>query len=113
MPMVILKEVCRFPLAWFTKVIEMILDLTSLAIPTDDLAQLKTQRQFASAWSSLFPSFPSSNVHVLPSIEHAIKEIEKIDSTSSESTKVLVTGSLHLVGGVVEVAGLSAVALSF
>lgn len=86
-------------------------DLTSLAIPTDDLVQLKTQRELASAWSSLIPSFPSSKIHVLPSIEHAVKEIEKIESNSSERTKVLVAGSLHLVGGVVEVAGLSAAAL--
>lgn len=40
-----------------------------------------------------------------------MKEIEKIESNSSERTKVLVAGSLHLVGGVVEVAGLSAAAL--
>jgi len=86
-------------------------DLTSLAIPTDDLAQLKTQRQLASAWSLLIPSFPSSKIHVLPSIEHAVKEVGKIASDSLECTKVLVTGSLHLVGGVVEVGGLSAVAL--
>jgi folylpolyglutamate synthase len=87
------------------------LDLTSLAIPTDDLAQLRTQQELASAWSSLIPSFPSSKIHVLPSIEHAVKEIEKIETNSSERTKVLVTGSLHLVGGIIEVAGLSAVAL--
>lgn len=86
-------------------------DLTSLAIPTDDLAQLKTQQQLASAWSSLIPSFPSSSIHVLPSIEHAVKEIERIEINSAGRTKVLVSGSLHLVGGVVEVAGLSAVAL--
>lgn len=86
-------------------------DLTSLAIPTDDLAQLKTQRELALAWSSLIPSFPSCKIHVLPSIEHAVKVIEKIELDSSEHTKVLVTGSLHLVGGVVEVAGLSAVAM--
>lgn len=92
-------------------IVKKMLDLTSLAIPTDDLVQLKTQRELASAWSSLIPSFPSSKIHVLPSIEHAVKEIEKIESNSSERTKVLVAGSLHLVGGVVEVAGLSAAAL--
>ena len=87
------------------------LDLTSLAIPPDDLAQLKTQRELASAWSSLIPSFPSCKIHVLPSIEHAVKVVEKIESDSLEHIRVLVTGSLHLVGGVIEVAGLSAVAL--
>ncbi|KAF8076538.1 Mur ligase, partial [Lyophyllum atratum] len=84
-------------------------DLTTLAIPEDDLAQLKTQHQLASAWSSLVPSFPASHIHVLPSIEHAINEIEKIES--SQPVKVLVAGSLHLVGGVIEVSGLSSVAL--
>ncbi|KAG6830844.1 hypothetical protein H0H92_014496 [Tricholoma furcatifolium] len=84
-------------------------DLTTVAIAEDDLAQLKTQRELASAWSSLLPSFPTSNIHVLPSIEHAVNEIEKL--RSSETVKVLVAGSLHLVGGVIEVAGLSSVAL--
>lgn len=45
---------------------------------------------------------------MLPSIEHAVKEIEKLQSTS---VKVLVAGSLHLVGGVIEAAGLSDIAL--
>ncbi|GLB33949.1 hypothetical protein LshimejAT787_0108330 [Lyophyllum shimeji] len=84
-------------------------DLTTLAIPEDDLAHLKTQHQLASAWSALVPSFPPSHTHVLPSIEHAVHEIEKIQS--SEPVKVLVAGSLHLVGGVIEVAGLSDLAL--
>lgn len=82
-----------------------------MAIDTDDLAQLKTQQQLASAWSSLIPSFPASNIHVLPSIEHAVHEVRKIESSTNEPTKVLVTGSLHLVGGLIEVAGLSSLAL--
>ncbi|KAG5648933.1 hypothetical protein DXG03_000282 [Asterophora parasitica] len=81
-------------------------DLTTLSIPTDDLAELKTQHQLATAWSSLVPT---SQIHVLPSIEHAMDAIDKIKS--SESVKVLVTGSLHLVGGVIEVSGLSDAAL--
>jgi folylpolyglutamate synthase len=47
---------------------------------------------------------------VLPSIEDAINEVKKI-SEGNNPIKILVTGSLHLVGGVVEVAGLSEVAL--
>ena len=109
MLMVNLKEVCVFHVARSTS--KEVPDLTSLAIATDDLAQLKTQRELASAWSSLIPSFPSCKIHVLPSIEHAVKEIEKTELDSLEHIKVLVTGSLHLVGGVVEVAGLSAVVL--
>ncbi|KAL1722398.1 Mur ligase [Schizophyllum commune] len=81
-------------------------DLTTKAIPESDLAELKTQQQLASAWRELVPDFPSEHVHVLPSIEHAVKIVR-----SSGADQVLVTGSLHLVGGVIEVAGLSDVAL--
>jgi hypothetical protein len=86
-------------------------DLATFSIPTDDLAELKTQRQLASAWTELAPDFPSANVFVLPSIEHAVKEIEKFQLNLPGPVKVLVAGSLHLVGGVIEVAGLSDVAL--
>ncbi|KAJ7180253.1 Mur ligase [Mycena crocata] len=81
-------------------------DLTTLAIPEADLAQLKTQHQLSSAWSSLIPTFPTEKIHVLPSIEHSINLVRQLDS-KTESTSVLVAGSLHLVGGVIEVAGLS------
>ncbi|TRM67656.1 Mur ligase [Schizophyllum amplum] len=81
-------------------------DLTTKAIPESDLAELKTQQQLASAWQELAPDFPSERIHVLPSIEHAVKIVR-----TSGATQVLVTGSLHLVGGVIEVAGLSDVAL--
>lgn len=55
--------------------------------------------------------FPSDHIHVLPSIEHAVKVVEAIQLERSEVAKVLVTGSLHLVGGLIEVAGLSEAAL--
>ncbi|KAJ3517979.1 hypothetical protein NLJ89_g158 [Agrocybe chaxingu] len=86
-------------------------DLTTKAIADSDLTELKTQQALASAWSSLVPSYPKSHIHVLPSIEHAIKEVENIRSTTNDHVQTLVTGSLHLVGGVIEVAGLSNVAL--
>ncbi|KAJ6598914.1 FolC bifunctional protein [Mycena vulgaris] len=81
-------------------------DLTTLAIPEADLAQLKTQHQLSSVWSSLVPTFPAENIHVLPSIEHAVNLVRKLESDAGHAT-VLVAGSLHLVGGVIEVAGLS------
>ncbi|KAJ7094626.1 FolC bifunctional protein [Mycena belliarum] len=81
-------------------------DLTTLAIPDADLAELKTQNQLALAWSSLIPTFPSGNIHVLPSIEHAVNLIRRLES-GTDPVDVLVAGSLHLVGGVIEVAGLS------
>ncbi|PPQ83263.1 hypothetical protein CVT25_004002 [Psilocybe cyanescens] len=86
-------------------------DLTTKAISDSDLAELKTQQALAFAWSKLVPSFPSSRIHILPSIENAIKVVEVTQSDLGLPVKVLVTGSLHLVGGVVEVAGLAEVAL--
>lgn len=73
---------------------------------------VKTQNEFADTWKSLIPEFPTDNVHVLPSIEHAIRVVRGIESGVEEGgVDVLVAGSLHLVGGVVEVAGLADVAL--
>ncbi|KAF8209410.1 FolC bifunctional protein [Mycena galopus ATCC 62051] len=68
-----------------------------------DFAQLKTH---ASDWSSMIPTFPAANTHVLASIEHAVNLVRQIESDAGNAN-VLVVGSLHLVGGVFEVAGLS------
>lgn len=57
------------------------------------------------------PSFPTSNVHVLPSIEHAVRIVRGVDGQDKKGVDVLVAGSLHLVGGVIEVADLASVAL--
>ncbi|KAK7061933.1 folylpolyglutamate synthase [Favolaschia claudopus] len=81
-------------------------DITTVAMDPADLAQLKTQNQLASAWSSLIPSFPAANIHVLPSVEHAVNLVRKLESVAG-SANILVAGSLHLVGGVFEVAELS------
>jgi folylpolyglutamate synthase len=56
--------------------------------------------------------FPSENIHVLPSIEHAIRTVRNLEEGDGIDVNVYVAGSLHLVGGVIEVAGLSEVALS-
>ena len=69
------------------------------------------QTQLADAWSSLIPNFPTKNIHVLPSIEHAVRIVRGIESEGNEAVDVLATGSLLLVGGVIEVAGLAGVAL--
>ncbi|KAJ6628771.1 FolC bifunctional protein [Mycena sp. CBHHK59/15] len=81
-------------------------DLTTLAIPEADLTQLKSQHELASAWSSFVPTFPSENIHVLPSIEHTVNLVRQLESSTGHAT-ILVAGSLHLVGGIIEVAGLS------
>jgi len=56
------------------------------------------------------PEYPKEHIHVLPSIEHAISQVKKLCDRTCP-VKVLVAGSLHLVGGVLEVANLSEVAL--
>ncbi|TFK75772.1 FolC bifunctional protein [Pluteus cervinus] len=85
-------------------------DLTNNTISQTDLVSLNLQEQLATAWSDLIPSFPKSNTHVLPTVEHAINKVREVNQ-ASKPLSVLVTGSLHLVGGVIEVAGLSEVAL--
>ncbi|KAI3612308.1 tetrahydrofolylpolyglutamate synthase [Moniliophthora roreri] len=86
-------------------------DLTAVAIPEADLAELKMQNQLAEAWFSIHPEFPKENMHVLPSIEHAVEVVRGLEKNGEGPVDVLVTGSLHLIGGVIEVAGLSDVAL--
>ena len=56
------------------------------------------------------PTFSKENVHVLSSIEHAVGIVRE-EASNGGPVEVLVTGSLHLVGGLIEVAGLSNVAL--
>lgn len=88
-----------------------VIDLTSRSIATADTDPVEVQSELAAAWSSLIPEFPTNNVHVLPSIEHVVRVVRGIGSEGEEGVDVFVTGSLHLVGGVIEVAGLSGVAL--
>ncbi|BGP34255.1 Folylpolyglutamate synthetase [Rhodotorula toruloides] len=87
-------------------------DLTSNAVDASDLAALQTQHDLASAFDSLTSS-PSSaslkraQVHVLSSIQEAV-ELVRREGEKGERKRVeaLVTGSLHLVGGVMAVAEL-------
>ncbi len=82
--------------------VKLMIDLTSNAIDPNDLAQLATQNALRDAWIKLNPSFPTDRVHALPSIEHAVNIVNGLEGEK----QVLVAGSLHLVGGVMEVAGL-------
>jgi folylpolyglutamate synthase len=66
------------------------------------------QNELANAWLTLFPSFCKDRIHQLPSIEHAVRII-KSQNVQTEK-QVLVTGSLHLVGGTIEAAALAEVA---
>lgn len=85
-------------------------DLTSRAMSADARTDLKAQYELADAWSQLVIAFPTDSIHVVPSIEHAVQTVRGI-SEAFDMVSVLVTGSLHLVGGVIEVAELSSVAL--
>lgn len=82
-------------------------DLTAVSISKDGL---KTQQELAEAWTSLIPTFQKEDTHVLPSIEHAVGIVRE-EASIGRPVEVLVTGSLHLVGGLIEAAGLSDVAL--
>ncbi|GAA5869112.1 hypothetical protein JCM3774_003954 [Rhodotorula dairenensis] len=88
-------------------------DLTSNAVDAKDLETLAIQHELEAAWRELARSLPAlcraAQVHVLGSIEEAIdvvrKEAAEIKQDGGE-VQVLVTGSLHLVGGVMAVADL-------
>ncbi|GJE84386.1 FolC bifunctional protein [Phanerochaete sordida] len=82
-------------------------DLTSKNVHGHDLVALKVQHELADAWRTLLPSFPADRLHVLPSVEHAVNIVRQ----EPQPVDVLVAGSLHLVGGIIEVAGLKDVAL--
>lgn len=100
-------------------------DLTSNAVDAKDLETLATQHELEAAWRQLAeslrpaasssassaPSDGTAQVHVLGSIEEAInvvrKEATEIQAEEgAREVQVLVTGSLHLVGGVMAVADL-------
>ncbi|KAF8323781.1 FolC bifunctional protein [Clavulina sp. PMI_390] len=86
-------------------------DLTTVAMPDSERLKLEPQHQLADAWSSVVPTYSKEKIHVLPSVEHALREVRRIESEGT-NVQVLVAGSLHLVGGVIEVAGLGEVALA-
>ena len=82
----------------------------TLNTPESSFANLTTQNELAEAWLSLIPGFSTSHVHVLPSIQHAV-EVARSLQGQRKWLDVLVCGSLHLVGGVIEIADLAEIAL--
>lgn len=80
------------------------------AVDPQDLASLKVQHELAEAWKVLAESSDSpvgkdTSVHILPSIQHAVELVQQVNKSGPDAD-VLVTGSLHLIGGVFEVANL-------
>lgn len=74
-------------------------DLISVNTNSTDVEALKVQRELAETWSIIDST---SKVEVVRTIEEAV-EIVRASSQSPSSVSALVTGSLHLVGGFLEV----------
>jgi folylpolyglutamate synthase len=81
-------------------------DLVSINTNQQDVDTLAVQKELAQTWSEIDSS---AQVHVLKTIEEAIRtarsvarDMERDESADSE-VMVLITGSLHLVGGALEV----------
>jgi folylpolyglutamate synthase len=73
-------------------------DLVSINTNKSDVDTLKVQKELAGSWDSIDPN---ASVHVLSTIEEAITKARSL--APDDQVEVLVTGSLHLVGGVIEV----------
>jgi folylpolyglutamate synthase len=71
-------------------------ELTSMNTSKQAVHDLVVQKELAEQWEKLDPT---SKRLVLPTIEHAVKYIREL----KEEVQVLVTGSLHLVGGLLVV----------
>ncbi|KAK6429542.1 hypothetical protein LTR95_014308 [Oleoguttula sp. CCFEE 5521] len=73
-------------------------DLVSINANKEDVDSLKVQRALAECWDGVDAE---ARVHVLGTIEEAVARAREL--VGDGRGKVLVTGSLHLVGGVLEV----------
>jgi folylpolyglutamate synthase len=73
-------------------------DLVSMNTSKDDVDSLKVQRELATTYDGIDPE---AQVHVLGSIEDGVKAARRL--ADDRQAEVLVTGSLHLVGGLIEV----------
>jgi folylpolyglutamate synthase len=79
--------------------------LTSVAAATAGGDPLSVQKSLAETFASL--TSQKAEVHVLPHIQAAADAVATIAKQDGvEGVDILVTGSLHLVGGVMEVAQL-------
>lgn len=74
-------------------------DLVSMNTNAEDISSLKVQKELAAAWDDIDAN---STVHVVGTIEEAVARARDIAAVS-EKVDVLATGSLHLVGGLIDV----------
>lgn len=75
-------------------------DLVSINTNAGDVAELKVQKELAETWKQLDPN---ADVSVVKTIEEAIQTTKQAASDNRGEVSALVTGSLHLVGGFLEV----------
>jgi len=78
-------------------------DLISINTSSADVSALVVQRALAKVWAELDVG---AEVTVMGTIEEAIRDVRRLAAEAADdgvNTVVLVTGSLHLVGGVLEV----------
>lgn len=76
-------------------------DLVSVNANAADVESLKVQKQLAETWAQIDPSV---EVHVVRTIEEAVELVRATTrETAGEEVTALITGSLHLVGGFLEV----------
>lgn len=73
-------------------------DLVSINTNKDDVSSLRVQQELARTWDGIDPQ---SIVHVVSTIEEAVCRAR--DISAGRKVEVLTTGSLHLVGGLIEV----------
>lgn len=73
-------------------------DLVSINTNKDDVSSLRVQQELAKTWDGIDSQ---ADVHVVSTIEEAVEEARKI--SNGRKVEVLATGSLHLVGGLIEV----------
>jgi len=75
-------------------------DLVSVNTNADEVQKLVVQRKLAETWADIDPSIEAK---VFASIEEAVCWCRAIAKEEEEEVMVFVTGSLHLVGGALEV----------
>ena len=62
-----------------------------------EVKELKVQKGFASVWAA---TDSSAKVHITSTVQEAIELVQDFSEQRDSTTDILVTGSIHLVGGV-------------
>ncbi|KAH3902330.1 related to Folylpolyglutamate synthase [Saccharomycodes ludwigii] len=75
-------------------------DLVSMNTSKEQVDTLEVQKKLRDAWKHLDPT---SEVEIVPSIEEARSIINKVAISNKNNISIFVTGSLHLVGGLMVV----------